>query len=140
MRCLREKQPTRSFQELLEKAVYEYNLTIHSTTGKKPAELFLGKINRANPEDLEKIRTNNIEKLKNKQDKDIEQHNKKRLPMKTYEIGESIYVKMNKRLGFKLTPRYRQEIVKEDRHTTVLTESGKGCSQKSYKKLIFFPD
>lgn len=125
MRCLREEQPTRSFQELLEKAVYEYNLTIHSTTGKKPAELFLGKINRANPEDLEKIRTNNIEKLKNKQQKDIEQHNKKRLPMKTYEIGESIYVKMNKRLGSKLTPRYRQEIVKEDRHTTVLTESGK---------------
>lgn len=125
MRCLKSEGPSRSFEELLQRAVNEYNFTIHSTTGKKPIELYYGRIPRLNPEQFEKTRLINIEKIKAKQEKDIKYHNKKRKPQKDYQIGQVIYVKNNKRLGSKLTNRYRQEIIKENRNSTIVTESGK---------------
>lgn len=125
MRCLKEEGPPRSFENLLQRAVYEYNLTIHSTTGKKPVELHFGRTPRIDPDELERIRLSNIEKLRQKQQTDIKNHNKTRQPTKQYETGETIYVKQNKRKGSKLTARYKQEIVKENNNTTVLTESGK---------------
>lgn len=49
-----------------------------------------------------------------KQQKGLENHNRKRQPLKTYAVGEVVYVRQNKRLGSKLTPRYRAEMVKEN--------------------------
>lgn len=125
MRCLRAEGINRTFEELLERAVNEYNYSIHSTTGKKPIELFLGRNPRISPEEFEKTRSNNLEKLKAKQQKDRELHNKKRKDIKQYEVGQTIFVKHNKRLGSKLTRRYTKEVVKENRNTTILTESNK---------------
>lgn len=125
MRCLKSDGNPRSFEELLERATNEYNFTVHSTTGKKPVELFFGRSPRFTPEDFEKNRINNLEKLKEKQQKDIRHHNKKRKPLKNYETGQTIYVRHNKRLGTKLTARYNKEIVKENKNTVVITESGK---------------
>lgn len=125
MRCLKTDEIGRTFEELLERSVNEYNFTVHSTTGKKPVELFHGRIPNISPEDFEKTRLSNIEKLKDKQLKDIKQHNKSRKRIKNYKPGENIYIKHNKRLGSKLTVRYKKEKVKENRNTTVLTESGK---------------
>lgn len=125
MRCIKTEQTCRSFEELLENATNEYNFTIHSTTGKKPVELFLGRSPNITPEEFENNRQKNIEKILQKQQKDIKYHNKKRKPPKTYNPGDVIYVKHNKRLGSKLTFRYKQEIVKENRNTVVITESGK---------------
>lgn len=103
------EQTPRSFEELLERATNEYNCTFRSTTGKKPLELFLGRSPR----------------ITQKQRKDIEYHNKKPNPIKTYNPGDVIFVRHNKRLGSKLTFQYRKEVVKENKNTVVITESGK---------------
>ena len=43
MRCLKIEKTHTTFEELLDRAVYEYNYTIYSATGKKPIELFFGR-------------------------------------------------------------------------------------------------
>lgn len=133
MRCLKRDGPPRTFDELLQRAVNEYNLTIHSTTGKKPVELLMGRVPNVNPEELENIRLTNIQKLKRKQYIDMEHHNKTRQPIKDYEIGDIVYVRQNKRKGSKLTSRYKQEIVRENNHTTIVTNSGKVVHKSKIK-------
>lgn len=125
MRCLKKDNSHQSFNELLHRAVYEYNLSIHSTTTKKPIEVFFG--HRVTPDltQLETARKENIGKLKRKQAQDLEYHNKFRQPIKVYTPGEIIYVKQNKRIGSKLNSRYKKEIVAENKSTTILTKSGK---------------
>lgn len=125
MRCLKTEKTHRSFEELLDRSVYEYNCTIHSTTGRKPIELFFGRRVNTNPEQYENARKENIEAIVMKQEKDIKFHNKKRNPFKNYSPGQKIYVKINKRLGTKLSDRYKEEIVKENKRSTVITESNR---------------
>ena len=40
MRCLQTEKIHRSYHELLDRSVNEYNLSIHTVTGKKPIEAF----------------------------------------------------------------------------------------------------
>lgn len=68
MRCLKSDGPSRSFEELLERAVNDYNFTIHSTTNIKPIELFYGRIPRLNTDEFGKTRQINLDKLKTKQE------------------------------------------------------------------------
>lgn len=133
MRCLKADGIERSFVELLERSVNEYNYSVHSTTKRKPVELFFGRIPNISPEEFEQARLNGIERLIQKQEQDIAYHNKKRKPVKTYQPGESIYVKQNIRLGSKLTARFRHEKVRENRNTTVVTESGRIVHKSNIK-------
>jgi hypothetical protein len=133
MRCLKAEGACDDFESLLQRAVNEYNHTIHSVTRKKPIELFLGRIPNITPEAMEEIRRENVKNLKNQQAKDLDYHNRNRKPIKSYNVGEAIYVKHNKRLGSKLTFRYKKEIVREDRNTTVLTNSGKIIHKSNIK-------
>ena len=94
------------FAETLFKSVHEYNSTIHSVTNRKPIELFFGIPLHEDPQQAEKARLENIELLKQKQIKDLEYHNRNRIGLKTYNEGDVIYVKVNKRKGSKLTPRF----------------------------------
>lgn len=121
MRCLKVDGRPRTFTELLERAVHEYNCTIHSTTNKKPVELLLGRLPNITPEQFENIRLKNVERITKKQQEDIGYHNKSKTAPKQYAPGDIIYVKNNKRLGTKLTQRYKKEIVKENNNSTVVT-------------------
>lgn len=125
MRCLKSDNIERTFEELLERAVNEYNHTYHSTTNKKPIELFYGRTPNTNPENIDSIRSKNIQLIKQKQTQDLNFHNKNRKNIKNYSPGETIYVKHNVRLGSKLTVRYKPEIVKENKNTVVITQSNK---------------
>lgn len=125
MRCLKAEGPPRSFEQLLERAVNEYNFTIHSTTRKKPVEIYFGRTPNIDPDQYERVRLGNIAKLRVKQEKDMKNHNKKRKPAKQYSSGDVIYVKHNKRIGSKLTVRFVREIVKENKNSVVTTESGR---------------
>lgn len=125
MRCLKTNRVHESFEELIDKAVYEYNSSIHSTTGKRPIDVFFGRNLKADPEALENARMEVIESLKAKQENDLKQHNKSRQKIIQYEPGDTVYVKVNKRLGSKLSNRYKPEIVKENKSTTIITESGR---------------
>lgn len=125
MRCLKPKAINKNFEELLENATNEYNHTFHSTTKKRPVDLFFGRTVHFGPEEYEKTRLSNVEKLKQKQQKDLNYHNRKRHEIKNYNLGDKIYVRRNKRIGSKLTERYCKEIVEENYTTTVKTKSGK---------------
>ena len=133
MRCLKPEKLHTSFHDLLTKSIYEYNSSIHSVTRKKPIEIFFGRKCR-NQKEIEDERKEISNRLKEKQEQDLEKHNKDRDKIKNYSVGEKIYVKVNKRLGSKLSPRYREEIVKEDRNTTILTNSGKIVHKSNIKR------
>lgn len=133
MRCLKSDGTHRSFIELLDRSIYEYNSSIHSTTGKKPIEIFFGRNSNIDPEQYEKARQDNIQRLKEKQYNDIKYHNKNRLPIITYNPGDTVYVKIHSRLGSKISPRYKQETVKENRTTTILTESNRVVHKSNIK-------
>jgi len=60
------------------------NHTIHSTTKKTPIGIFLGRIPKITAEELKRVRTENIEKVKEKQRKDLEYHNRTRNPLNKY--------------------------------------------------------
>lgn len=64
---------------------------------------------------------------------DIAHHNKGRDYIRTYKTGETIYVRIDKRLGSKLTPKYKKEIVQADNNTTIKTRSGKIVHKNNIK-------
>lgn len=134
MRCLKTKQVHRSFDELLYSAVCEYNFTIHSVTKKRPLEIFFGRNITTDPGEYDKSRQDNIEKLKSKHATDLKNHNEKRNKIKDYEPGQIVFIKQNTRLGSKLSPRYKKETVKENRHTTIITETGRIVHKSNIKQ------
>lgn len=133
MRCLKAKQVHRTFEELLDRSVYEYNYSIHSVTKQRPLDVFFGRHLTTDPEQYEKSRQNNIEKLKQKQMADLQNHNKERNEIINYQPGQEIFVKQNTRLGSKLTPRFKKEIVKENRNTTIVTDAGRVVHKSNIK-------
>lgn len=133
MRCIKKKQEHKSFEELLNRAIYEYNYTVHSVTGKKPLEVFFGRRVTTDPEQFEKSRQDNIDRIRKKQITDLENHNKKRKEIITYSPGDTVFIKINPRLGSKLSSRYKKEIVKEDKHTTIITTTGKTVHKSNIK-------
>lgn len=124
MRCLKAEQIYESFTELLEAATKAYNLSVHSVTNKKPMDLFFSRDTESEAQ-IKDAHLKNINKLKSKQEADIKYHNKKRSELKDYSPGDFIYVKVNKRLGSKLSTRYKKEQVKENKSTTVITHTGR---------------
>lgn len=125
IRCVKSERIHDSFEDLLDRSVSKYNYSIHSTTCRKPVELFFGREISTRPEQLNETRADNIRRLQDKQDADLQYHNRKRKPLKQYTVGQEIYVKTNKRIGNKLSPRYRKEIVRENNNSTIITESGR---------------
>jgi len=124
MRCLKRDQIHRSFEVLMGRAVYKYNYSIHSVTKKRPLEVFFGRRVTTDPTQYEQARLDNIEQLRRKQTEDLLDHNSRRKPIRAYEAGEEIFVKINTRLGSKQSNRFKKEIVEEDKNSTILTESG----------------
>lgn len=49
MRCLKSDKLHNSFHDLLTKTLYEYNKSIHSTTGKRPIDIFFNKNFNSDP-------------------------------------------------------------------------------------------
>lgn len=133
MRCLKKQKGYKNFEELLDQSVYEYNYSIHSTTGKRPLEIFFGRTVSTDPKQYEEARKDNIDRLKNIQKRDLGYHNKKRKEPKIYAPGDTVYVRIDQRLGTKLTPRFKKEIVKENNTTTIVTESNRVVHKSNIK-------
>lgn len=133
LRCLKDEGICRNFEELLERSVNEYNHSIHSTIGRKPVDMFFGRTVDFSPGSYERTRENNITMLKKKQEKDLNYHNKDKKDVKQYIPGQEIFVRVNKRLGTKLTEKFKRELVRENKHSTVVTESGRVVHKKHIK-------
>lgn len=132
MRCLKPDNVHVSFSDLLYRSVKEYNTTIHSTIKKTPIETFFGNRVFSDPQKTEEFHKENSQLLKQKQDTDLEYHNKNRRT-KNYSPGDIIFVRVNKRLGSKLTPRYKKELVDENFDTTIKTTTGKIVHKSNIK-------
>lgn len=87
------------------RSIKKYNLKVHSTTNRKPVEVLFGRIVSNNPERLENFRRETMRKIQEIQISDLTYHNKRKAPLKTYSEGNVIYIRINKRLGNKLTPK-----------------------------------
>lgn len=125
LRCIKAEGVCRDFDELLEKGVNEYNHSVHSTIDRKPVDIFFGRTVEFSPDSYDRTRQTNMEKLQEKQRKDLNYHNRGKLEAKVYIPGQTVFIKINKRLGTKLTERYKEEVVRENRNSTILTESGR---------------
>lgn len=132
LRCTKAENTHTDFEDLLNRALFKYNYSIHSATKRKPVEVFFGRTVGPNPIELQS--EENIRNIKNKQEKDLEFHNKNRTDFRTFSTDDVIYVKINKRLGNKLTPRYKKQIVQEDKGNTILTKSGLTVHKDFIKK------
>lgn len=109
-RCLKLECSIDQSTDLILLATARYNRSIHSTIGMKPIDVI-----RTLPEDLQK----RIEcRIANKQRADLTYHNKKTLNI-TYSPGDKVYVKINKRLGNKLTDIFTEKTVQEDLGSTL---------------------
>lgn len=102
-------------------AVRQYNKTIHSTTGYRPEDVFF---NRERYSDIK-------EKLKDKQEKLLNYHNKNRHSI-NYKEGDIIYAKTHRRNKNHI--KYSQHKVKEDRGDTILTAKGKVIHKDSIRR------
>lgn len=110
-RALAEQQ-NEGIEEVVYRAVREYNNTIHSVTKQKPSELFLHSDKYPEMGAL----------LQKALDQMLLTHNKKRV-RKTFEPGDIIYIKTDRRK--KSVPRYSKHIVKTDNKETVTTTKNK---------------
>ena len=110
-RCFKIDKNIEDTVELILKATVEYNKTIHSVTGKTPLEI----IHSISPQINETIK----QKLIDAQTHLLATHNRNKI-CKSYNVGDKVLVKRNKRLGNKLSPIYEEEKIQADLGTTVL--------------------
>ena len=97
--------------ELILQATIEYNRSIHTTTKMKPIDIIHSSESAIKSEIKSKLIT--------AQKSLLEFHNRGK-ELKSYEVGDRVYVKNNKRLGNKLSPLYGEGIIEADLGTTVL--------------------
>lgn len=78
MKCLKREGKDRNFADLLQRAIYEYNNSIHSVTKQRPLDTFFGRKITTDREQFEQACKDNITKLKEQQTKDLKYHNQSR--------------------------------------------------------------
>jgi len=110
-RCLKLDKKVNDTVELILRATVEYNRTIHSVTREKPIEI----VHAAHNVYLADIK----ERLVKAQEDNIKRCNDSR-QNRTFEVGEKVYQKNNKRLGNKLTPLCSEQKVEANLGTAVL--------------------
>lgn len=110
-RCLKLEKQIENSTELILLATIEYNKTIHTVTNKTPLSIFHSASVHHNYDVADHLKT--------AQQHVLEYHNKARYT-KSYNVGDKVLVKSNRRLGNKLTPLYSEQIIEKDLGTTVL--------------------
>lgn len=110
-RCLKEERQIVDTTELLLLATIEYNKTIHSVTNEKPNFAFHSSSALTRGE----IKA----RLIGAQSQQLRRFNKNR-KNRVFDVGARVLVKLNKRLGNKLSPRYAKRRVQADLGSTAL--------------------
>lgn len=110
-RCLKLERGLDDTVNLILQAAIEYNKTVHSVTNKRPIDII-----HAMPPELAEEITNRIDKAQEIQLKRMNESRSDR----TFQVGQTVLVKQNKRLGNKITPRYKEEKIDADIGTNVL--------------------
>lgn len=109
-RCHRLDDNSTDPLDLILLATSKYNRTIHSTVGMRPIDII-----QAIPQDLrEKVQS----RITAKQNSDLNYHNRN-TTTRTYNPGDKVFVRVNKRLGNKFSKVFNEKIVQQDLGTTL---------------------
>ena len=110
-RCIKEKST--DIAEIFLLATTKYNNTIHSVTQEKPIDT------------LHDLSENHLKMIKAKLSAAQETVTRSNPQARTYNEGDVVFVKRNKRLRNKFDKVYDQKIVQKDLGTTVLIDNKK---------------
>lgn len=137
-RCLKKEYPDLTMKEIVNIAVDRYNNSIHSVTKKKPSDVFLGRIQRINYQNLidfqARVNEDLTELIRKNQRNKISRENISRTKPKKYQIGEIVFAAVKRRDG-KQKPLYTKEKVAKDNRVTILTETGKRVHKSQIKNI-----
>ena len=110
-RCLAAQRRITDTVETILQAPIEYNTTVHSVTGKRPIDI----IHSSSPE----LKTEVGNKVRKAQQFQMNRVNGTR-HNRQFQVGDTVLVRANRRLGNKLTPLYKENTIEADLGTTVL--------------------
>lgn len=131
--------PTYSCRRLMSIIVNKYNDTIHSVTGKTPKEILFGKSsNPISVEQIDEIRHKTYDeilvRLKEKQEKQLNTHNKNRQEPPELETGQEIYVK-DKIFKSKHKPIFKKHFVQKNKRVTIRNEKRQNLHKTNIKNV-----
>lgn len=112
-RCLKAERRISDTVDIFLLANIEYNRSIHSVTNQRPIDL----IGTRSPEECAKV----VDKLTNAQNKLIRRNNRVRVN-RTFNLGDVVWELSNRRLGDKLSPKYKKKRIQADLGSTVLID------------------
>jgi len=115
-RCIKMENEVIDTEELIMLATIKYNRSVHSVTGKLPVEI----LSSLSPSDRREIRR----KLEEAQVEELYFHNKGR-QNRTFEPGDKVFIKTNRRIGNKFRKLYLEKQIQEDLGNSVLIENRK---------------
>lgn len=138
-RIQKSLNPSYPCSRLMTISVDKYNETIHSTTGKTPKEILFGKSNSSvSAEELDEIRNKMYEEvlvqLKEKQQKQLDTHNKNRQPAPDLTTGQEIYVK-DKIFKSKHKPIFKKHFVQTNKRVTITNEKNQNLHKSNIKNF-----
>lgn len=138
VRCLQDEYKDLTLKELINIAVDRYNNTIHSVTNKKPSDIFFGREQRINYQNLidfkTKVNEDVLSRIKRNQKIKISRANADKEKPKTYAPGEVIYVAV-KQIQGKDKPKFKKEVVSKNHKVTVTTTSGRRIHKTHIKNI-----
>lgn len=143
IRCLQQEFPDLTVKEIVNIATDRYNNSIHSVTKKKPADIFFGRSQRINYQNLldfkNIVNTDLKYEIIRNQKNQLNRHNKKRSPPENYKHGETVF-KRDKQIKSKDKPVYHKETVGLDNKVTITTTNGKRIHKSHLKNIPSITD
>lgn len=109
--CLKLEKHLSDTVEIILQATIEYNKSVHSVVDRRPIDI----IHSSSPEFEAEIR----DKIAKAQLLSLKRHNTDRRD-RTFQVGDKVFLRLNKRLGNKLTPLFEEVTVEADLGSTVL--------------------
>lgn len=136
LRCIREEYPDFSIKELLNITVDRYNNTVHSVIKKKPVDIFFGRTERINYQNLTNFKEVVNNDLRNEiarnQKIQLYRQNAKRQKPKTFNVGDVVF-KKNKQIKGKDKPLFIKQTVQKDNKVTITTTDNKRIHKSHLK-------
>lgn len=136
IRCLQAEYPEYSLKEIINIAVDRYNNTVHSVTKRKPADIFFGRAQRINYQDLtdfkDIVNTDLRNEIERNQNKMLNYHNKKRSKAKKYEPGDIVF-KRDKQIKKKNKPIFKKATIANDNTVTITTTDNRKIHKSHIK-------
>lgn len=138
-RIEKSNHPEYPCRRLMTIVTEKYNNTIHSTIKKTPKQILLGiSRNPISPEMIDEIRNKSYDeilvKLRERQDKQLETHNKNRQPAPQLQTGQQVFVK-DKVFRSKHKPLFKKHSVQVNNRVTIQNQNNSKFHKTNIKNV-----